>query len=99
MDFTMETIKNEGGTVGSLAFADLDGDGWLEFLVPNYDNNYIEIYQFFDADADADAEDSDYDNEDNDEDGNEIYDDEEDNDSDEYVFEFKFEQEDPIFSA
>ena len=51
MDFTLETIKNEGGTVGSLAFADLDQDGWLEFLVPNYDNNYIEIYQFFDADA------------------------------------------------
>ena len=42
--YTLETIKNEGGTVGSLAFADLDGDGWLEFFVPNYDGDYIEVY-------------------------------------------------------
>lgn len=49
LKYTLETIKNEGGTVGSLTFADVDGDGWLEFFVPNYDKNYIEVYQFYDA--------------------------------------------------
>jgi len=46
--YNLETIKYEGGTVGSIAFADLNGDGWLEFFVPNYDDSYIEIFQFYD---------------------------------------------------
>lgn len=45
--FQMELVKNLGGTVGSIAYADLDNDGWLEFFVPNYDKGYIEVYQFF----------------------------------------------------
>ena len=44
----MELIKYMGGTVGSLTFKDLDGDGWLEFFIPNYDQNYIEVFQFYD---------------------------------------------------
>ena len=40
-------IKKLGGTVGSIAYADLDNDGYLEFFVANYDKNYIEVYQFF----------------------------------------------------
>jgi hypothetical protein len=42
--YKLETIKEEGGTVGSIAFADLNGDGWLEFFVPNYDDNYVEVF-------------------------------------------------------
>ena len=29
------------GTVGCLAFSDLDGDGWTEIWMPNYDKGYI----------------------------------------------------------
>lgn len=39
-------IKNLGGTVGSLTFYDFNNDGWLEFLVPNYDGGYIEVFTF-----------------------------------------------------
>lgn len=49
--YARETIKNLGGTVGSIAFGDSDGDGWLEFYVPNYDKGYIEVYKFYDEDA------------------------------------------------
>jgi len=49
--YQMDLVKNLGGTVGSMAYADLDNDGWLEFFVPNYDKGYIEVYQFFDGDA------------------------------------------------
>jgi len=38
--------KNEKGTVGALAYADLDNDGWLEVFVPNYDKSYIEVFKF-----------------------------------------------------
>lgn len=51
--YTRELIKNLGGTVGSITFGDSDGDGWLEFYVPNYDKNYIEVYKFYDQDASA----------------------------------------------
>jgi len=33
------------GTVGALATADLDGDGWLEMYMPNYDKGYVEVYK------------------------------------------------------
>ena len=52
--YKQELIKNEGGTVGSIAFADLDKDGWVEFFVPNYDKGYVEVYQFYGA-AEADT--------------------------------------------
>jgi len=44
--FDRELIKKLGGTVGSITYADTDGDGWLEFFVPNYDSGYIEVYEF-----------------------------------------------------
>lgn len=46
-NFKREIIKNLGGTVGSIAFYDFGNDGYLEFFVPNYDNNFIEVYQFY----------------------------------------------------
>jgi hypothetical protein len=49
--FTREIIKNLGGTVGSIAVYDFNHDGYLEFFVPNYDGNYIEVYQFYDKPA------------------------------------------------
>lgn len=42
----MKVLKNLGGTVGSLVYKDFDNDGYLDFLVPNYDKNYIEVYTF-----------------------------------------------------
>lgn len=39
-------IENTGGTVGALAFSDLDCNGWLEMWVPNYDGSTIELYKF-----------------------------------------------------
>jgi len=30
-------IEDADGTVGALAFSDLDGDGWVEVWMPNYD--------------------------------------------------------------
>jgi hypothetical protein len=48
-NFQREVIKNVGGTVGIIATYDFDNDGYLEFLVPNYDQSYIEVYQFYDT--------------------------------------------------
>lgn len=45
--FQREVIKNLGGTVGSLTYFDYNNDGFLEFFVPNYDKNYIEVYEFY----------------------------------------------------
>lgn len=47
--FQREVIKNLGGTVGAITTYDFDGDGYLEFFVPNYDKNYIEVYQFYEG--------------------------------------------------
>jgi hypothetical protein len=49
--FTRELIKNLGGTVGSIAYGDSNKNGWLEFYVPNYDQSYIEVYEFYDSDS------------------------------------------------
>lgn len=43
-NFKRELIKNLGGTVGIITYYDFDNDGFLEFFVPNYDGNYIEVY-------------------------------------------------------
>lgn len=40
-------IKNLGGTVGSITYADSNNNGFLEFYVPNYDKGYIEVYEFY----------------------------------------------------
>ena len=33
------------GTVGALATADLDNDGWIEMYMPNYDDGYIQVFK------------------------------------------------------
>ena len=43
-EYEDEVIVQAGGTVGALATADLDGDGWLEMYMPNYDKGYIQVY-------------------------------------------------------
>ena len=37
-------VVDAKGTVGALATADLDEDGWLEMYMPNYDKGYVEVY-------------------------------------------------------
>ena len=41
-----DEIRNENGTVGSIAYMDVTGDGWTEFFVANYDKGYVEVYTF-----------------------------------------------------
>ena len=41
-----DTIKEEKGTVGALAWGDLDGNGWNELFVPDYDSSLIEVFVF-----------------------------------------------------
>ena len=45
-EYERTVIKNEGGTVGALAFSDLDNNNWQEMWVPNYDKSYIEVFMF-----------------------------------------------------
>lgn len=42
--FKRELVKNLGGTVGSITVYDFNNDGFMEFLVPNYDQSYIEVF-------------------------------------------------------
>ena len=42
----MDTIVEEKGTVGALAWDDLDQDGWNELWVPDYDSSRIEVFRF-----------------------------------------------------
>ena len=44
--YVTDTIKEEKGTVGALAWADLDGNGWNELYVPDYDSSLIEVFVF-----------------------------------------------------
>lgn len=48
-----EVFADAKGTVGSLAFSDLDEDGWLEVWMPNYDNGYVELFKTSSASAAA----------------------------------------------
>lgn len=43
-EYTDYVFEKAGGTVGALAFSDLDQDGWLEVWMPNYDSSYIELF-------------------------------------------------------
>ena len=38
-------IVNTGGAVGTIATYDIDGDGWLEMFVPNYEAGYVEVFK------------------------------------------------------
>lgn len=55
-DYGIEDIKFLGGTVGSICFDDLDGDGLLDLFIPNYDQNYIEFYRFEEKNEEVVAE-------------------------------------------
>jgi len=44
-EYTDTIFDKAGGTVGALAFSDLDGDGWQEIWLPNYDNSYVELWK------------------------------------------------------
>ena len=44
-DYENDIVVKAGGTVGALATADFDGDGWLEMYMPNYDKGYIEVFK------------------------------------------------------
>lgn len=43
--YTDYVVVDANGTVGALAFADLDDDGWLEVYMPNYNKGYIEVWK------------------------------------------------------
>ena len=49
LEYEMDTIKNEGGTVGALAWSDLNNSDWNTLWVPNYDKGYIELFKFSEA--------------------------------------------------
>jgi len=43
--YTDALIENAKGTVGALAFSDLDEDGWIEIWMPNYDGSTVEVFR------------------------------------------------------
>jgi len=46
LTYDIDPIKDMGGTVGALAWGDLNNDGWNELFIPNYDKSYVEVYTF-----------------------------------------------------
>jgi len=48
-EYENTVFDKAGGTVGCLAFSDLDEDGWQEVWVPNYDKSKIELYKMSSA--------------------------------------------------
>lgn len=44
-EFKDYVVVDASGTVGALAFADLDEDNWLEVYMPNYDKGYIQVWK------------------------------------------------------
>ena len=44
-EYEKDLITNVGGVVGALATYDVDGDGWLEMFVPNYNDGYVEVFK------------------------------------------------------
>lgn len=44
--WSRDAVKEEKGTVGALAWADLNNNGWNELIVPDYDSSIIEIFKF-----------------------------------------------------
>ena len=43
--YTDVVMSDAKGTVGALAFSDLDNDGWTEVWLPNYDKGYVELFK------------------------------------------------------
>jgi len=50
-DYEVTTFVEGGGTIGCLAFSDLDEDGWTEVWMPNYNKSYIELFKISPAQA------------------------------------------------
>ncbi|XP_022340986.1 uncharacterized protein LOC111135300 [Crassostrea virginica] len=49
--YTKNTFHDAGsGTVGQIAFADVDGDDFIDLFVPNYNLNDISVYTFAESD-------------------------------------------------
>lgn len=44
-EYDNQIFADAKGTVGALETSDLDGDGWLEVWMPNYDKGYIELWK------------------------------------------------------
>lgn len=44
-EYTDTIFSDADGTVGALAFSDLDEDDWQEIWMPNYDKGYIELFK------------------------------------------------------
>jgi len=45
-DYTIETIIKVDGVIGSIGIGDVDGDGYVEFFVPDYDKSEITAFTF-----------------------------------------------------
>merc|ERR1711957_116154 len=45
LTYDRDLIKDFGGTVGAITWADIDNDGWNEVFIPNYDKSYVEIFK------------------------------------------------------
>ena len=43
-EYEKKTIVDANGIVGALATADVDGDGWLEMYLANYNKGYVEAF-------------------------------------------------------
>ena len=50
-DYEKTVFDVAGGTIGCLAFTDLDEDGWTEIWMPNYSKSYIELFKLSPAQA------------------------------------------------
>jgi hypothetical protein len=44
--YSIDAVKEMKGTVGALAFDDVDGNNWQEVWVPDYDHSLIEVFVF-----------------------------------------------------
>eukprot|EP00455_Lapot_gusevi_P009013 TRINITY_DN13_c0_g1_i5.p1 TRINITY_DN13_c0_g1~~TRINITY_DN13_c0_g1_i5.p1 ORF type:complete len:405 (-),score=164.36 TRINITY_DN13_c0_g1_i5:108-1322(-) len=44
--YTMSVLENSQGTVGALEIFDVNGDGYSEIFVPNYDAGHVSVYTF-----------------------------------------------------
>jgi hypothetical protein len=52
-DYSIEVITDVKGVIGSIAIADVDGDGYVEFFVPDYDHSQVTAYTFSPASVKA----------------------------------------------
>lgn len=51
-EYQNDIVVKAKGTIGALATADYDNNGWLEMYMPNYDKGYIEVFTITKASTD-----------------------------------------------